>query len=223
MECKLVEELISQYIEGDVPQETHDQISIHLEQCGDCRDLKEKIEEMLYSLPDLEEEVPFFLKNRLLYIPESQQTDAFTEKRFVFMKWVAAAIGTFVLFLNLFYFTNFYPPANRLLHTVVAKVKTFTVESGAYIERVKESKAFSLFSIFKSKTDDNDKQNGDSDHDDKRDREKHAEDHLKNLPEKTGKDPGIQEKKSGEEKSGEEKEKEIRNKNTNLNNGGQND
>ncbi len=214
MDCKLVEDLISEYIEGDVPQETQDQLSIHLEQCSDCRQLKEKVEEMLYAFPDLDEEVPFFLKNRLLYIPESQENQVVTERRFFFMKWVAAGIGTFVLFLNLFYFTNFYPPANRLLHSVVAEVKTFTVSTGAYLERIKESKAFSIFSIFKRKAGD-DEPKDDNYNDDHRKRRRPVE---KQLTETPGENPTPQDKKNGDKMK-----KELKNKKPNMQDGGQND
>jgi hypothetical protein len=155
MDCKQVEDLISMYIESEVTEETHREISTHLELCSSCRRLKEKVEDLLYVFPELEEEVPFFLKNRLYYIPESQEVEEIPEGRYYYMKWVAAAVGTFVLFLNLFYFTNIYPPANRLLHTLVSKVETFAVETGAFFERVKESKGLSIFSLFKSDSEDN--------------------------------------------------------------------
>ena len=103
MNCKRVEELLSMYIENELPGELHREISLHLEHCGQCRVLKEKIEELIYVFPDLEEEVPFFLKNRLYYIPESQAViEERRESEFFYLKWLAAAIGTFVLFLNLF-------------------------------------------------------------------------------------------------------------------------
>lgn len=165
MDCLQVEELMSLYLEHEVSDDVYKEITAHIEQCRACRELKEQIEDMIDVFPDLEEEVPFFLKNRLHYIPESQQVIEMPETRFYYMKWVAAAIGTFVLFLNLFYFTNIYPPANRFLHTTVSKLETLTVETGAFFERLKESKEFFLFSLFKgSSEDDNDEnsQNGDS-------------------------------------------------------------
>ena len=154
MNCKRVEELLSMYIENELPGELHREISLHLGHCDQCRVLKEKIEELIYVFPDLEEEVPFFLKNRLYYIPESQAvTEARRESKFFYLKWLAAAIGTFVLFLNLFYFTNIYPPAKRVLHSVVARIKTFTVETEAFIEEVRASDGTSLFSVFKKDPD----------------------------------------------------------------------
>jgi predicted anti-sigma-YlaC factor YlaD len=73
MNCKRVEDLLSMYIENELPGELHREISLHLEHCDQCRVLREKIEELIYVFPELEEEVPFFLKNRLYYIPESQE------------------------------------------------------------------------------------------------------------------------------------------------------
>lgn len=138
MECKKVEDLLSGYIENDIPAEVGDEIALHLEHCEDCRLLKEKMEELIHLCPALEEEVPFFVKNRLLYIPESQDEEEQIKNQY--LKWVAAVIGTIVLFLNLFYFTNIYPPANRALHTVVSQIEIIVVETGAFFERVKESK-----------------------------------------------------------------------------------
>jgi hypothetical protein len=154
MNCKQVEDLLSMYIENELPEKLHREISLHLEHCDQCGVLKEKIEELIYVFPELEEEVPFFLKNRLYYIPESQEVmEERRESKFFYLKWLAAAIGTFVLFLNLFYFTNIYPPAKRMLHSVVAQIKTFTVETGAFIEEVRASDGAALFSMFKKDLD----------------------------------------------------------------------
>lgn len=149
MDCQKIEELISLYIENELSEELHDEVSAHLEQCEECMLLKEKIVEMLYIFPDLEEDVPFYVKNRIYYIPESQHIEIMPENRFGFLKWLAAAIGTFVLALNLFYFTNIYPPANRLLHSSVVDVKSIAVDAGAFIQKVAESKGMYLLSIFK--------------------------------------------------------------------------
>ena len=156
MNCHRVEDLLSMYVENELPQALHQEISLHLEQCSQCQQLKNKMEELLYAFPELQEEVPFFLKNRLYYIPESQQIlEERRESKFFYLKWLAAAIGTFVLFLNLFYFTNIYPPAKRVLHSAVAQLKTFTVETGAFIEEVRASDGVALFSVFKKDPDAN--------------------------------------------------------------------
>jgi hypothetical protein len=154
MKCQRVEDLLSMYIEHDLPGELYREVTLHLEHCDQCRALKEKLEELIYVLPELEEDVPFFLENRLYYIPESQEViEERRESKYFYLKWLAASIGTFVLFLNLFYFTNIYPPAKRMLHSMVAGVKTFTVETGAFIDEVRESDGTSLFSVFKKNPD----------------------------------------------------------------------
>jgi predicted anti-sigma-YlaC factor YlaD len=167
MECKKVEELISEYIENELPREVHKEISLHLEICEQCRQLKEKVEELIYAFPGLEEEVPFFLKNRLYYIPESQDNIIEIESKRYYLKWVAAVIGTFVLCLNLFYFTNIYPPVNRILHEVVSGLETFAVKTGAAYERVKESKILSFLISRES--------NGEEDTDIDKDKEKNKQ------------------------------------------------
>ena len=140
MECKHVEDLISEYIENELPKEVHEKITLHLGKCTPCKHLKEKVEDLIYAFPDLEEDVPFFLRNRLYYLPELQENILDIEHRWHYLKWIAASIGACILFLNLFYFTNIYPPANRTLHSLVSEIKTFAVKSEAIYERIKESK-----------------------------------------------------------------------------------
>ena len=149
MECKAVEDLMSQYVENDVNAETKKIISRHIKQCSACKQLKEKIEELMYALPELEEEVPFFLKNRLLYLPESQSAQ---RNQAPIFKWVAAMIGTMVLFLNLFYFTNLYPPANKVLHTLVANIERIAVQTEAFFDRFKEADQHPSFADQKNVT-----------------------------------------------------------------------
>lgn len=148
MNCHEIEDLISDYIEDELPETEALKIKAHLEECQSCLKLKEKIEEMMYSFPELEEEVPFFLRNRLYYIPESQEIEDLKHTRFGYMKYVAAVVGTFVLLLNLFYFTNIYPAANRALHGLVARIKTITVDTGAFFEKVKDSRGLVLAATF---------------------------------------------------------------------------
>lgn len=144
MECKNVEKNISLYLENDLPQEQFGEITSHLKSCPACSELKERMEKLINMIPELEEEVPFFLKNRLYYIPES--IDAKPEKYFYF-KWVAAVLGVFVLFLNIFYFTNILPPANRALHAIVAGVERLAVETEAFFEKMRESKDMYAISL----------------------------------------------------------------------------
>lgn len=144
MDCKRAQDLISGYIENELSRELKREVSLHLEQCPNCRRLKEKVESLMSLSPELEEEVPFFLKNRLYNIPETAEERS---GRLVYLKWLAAMVGTIVLFLNLFYFTNIFPPANRALHLMVSHIETFAVETSAFIERIKGSKG-NIFSSF---------------------------------------------------------------------------
>ncbi|MCK5057361.1 MAG: zf-HC2 domain-containing protein [Candidatus Aminicenantes bacterium] len=159
MNCKKVEDLLSAYIENDLPAAVRSEVSLHLEQCDNCTRLKEKMEELIYSFPDLEEEVPFFLKNRLLYIHESREDE---QSKYYYLKYVAAVIGTAILFLNLFYFTNIYPPANRALHSVVSQIGTIVVETEAFFERLKESKNLLFYSLIKKESAENSRINKDN-------------------------------------------------------------
>ena len=149
--CKEIESLLSAYLENELSQEESVNISHHLASCPHCLSLKEKMEEILLKLSDLQEEVPFFLKNRLFNIPEISEKKKFA-KIIYFPKWLAAAVGTIILFLNLFYFTNIFPSVNREMHSVVGSIETFVVQTGGWFEKIKESKNLLLFTFFNKKT-----------------------------------------------------------------------
>ncbi|MCP4218873.1 MAG: zf-HC2 domain-containing protein [bacterium] len=146
MDCKQVEDLLSEYIENELSPEVYKEVTVHMERCLSCSVIKRQMEEMLYSFSDLEEEVPFFLRNRLFCVPESQENIVRIEEPQGYLKWVAAIIGIFALFLNVFYHSNIFPPANRMLHTVVSEIKVLAVQGEAFYEKVKESKSVLFFS-----------------------------------------------------------------------------
>lgn len=148
--CKEIESLLSAYLENDLSPAESENIAKHLASCSHCLVLKEKMEEILLKLSDLQEEVPFFLKNRLFNIPEISEKKKVT-KIIYLPKWLAAAVGTIILFLNLFYFTNIFPPVHRELHSVVGSIETFVVQTGGWFEKIKESKDLFLFTFFNKK------------------------------------------------------------------------
>lgn len=148
--CREIEPLLSAYLENDLPAELTADVTRHLASCPDCRALKERMQELILSLADLQEEVPFFLKNRLFNIPEASEKKK-PVRTIVFPKWLAAAAGTIILFLNLSYFTNIFPPLNRTMHSVVGSIETFVVQTGGWFERIKESKDLLALTFFGKK------------------------------------------------------------------------
>ena len=149
MDCKIVENLLSAYLENDLDQEQLARVEIHLHGCPSCTLLKSRMGELVSRLSDLEEEIPFFLKNRLYNIPEHIEIKR--SRRILFPKWAAAVMGSVILFMNLFYFTNLFPPANREIHSLVANVEKAIVRTGGWIEKIKESKDFLIFTFFNKK------------------------------------------------------------------------
>jgi predicted anti-sigma-YlaC factor YlaD len=152
--CKEIESLLSAYLENELPAEVTADITRHLAACPRCLELKEKVEALMLSLSDLQEEVPFFLKNRLFNIPEISEKKKLARTVF-FPKWLAAAAGTIILFLNLSYFTNIFPPLNRTMHSLVGSIETFVVQTGGWFEQIKESKDLLLFTFFNKKSSEN--------------------------------------------------------------------
>jgi len=151
IQCKETESLLSSYLENELSPDDTERVARHLAVCPHCLALKEKLEEILLKLADLQEEVPFFLKNRLFNIPEISEKKK-SASIIYFPKWLAAAVGTVILFLNLFYFTNMFPLANREMHSLVGSIETFVVQTGGWFEKIKESKDLLLFTFFNKKT-----------------------------------------------------------------------
>jgi predicted anti-sigma-YlaC factor YlaD len=154
--CKEIESLLSAYLENELSAADAGRVAGHLAECPDCRAVKEKLEELLLKMSELQEEVPFFLKNRLYNIPEFSASRE--PGKIVYLpKWLAAAAGTIILFLNLFYFTNIFPMANRQMHMLVGTVESFVVKTGGWIEKIKESKDLLVFTFFNKKEENKDK------------------------------------------------------------------
>lgn len=149
--CREIESLLSAYLENELSKEETENVAEHLKNCPECLNKKEIIEELIYKLSDLQEEVPFFLKNRLYNIPEIDEKKK-PVNLFYFPKWLAAAVGTVILFLNLFYFTNIFPPANREMHSFVYSVEKLVVRTGGWFEKIKESKELLFFTFFNKKS-----------------------------------------------------------------------
>ena len=68
--CREIESLLSAYLENELSKEEAEEVASIWANCPECLAKKEKIEELIFKLSDLQEEVPFFLKNRLYNIPE---------------------------------------------------------------------------------------------------------------------------------------------------------
>jgi hypothetical protein len=149
--CKEIESLLSAYLENELPEGEMELLADHLNSCSNCLLLKEKLQQILFKLTDLQEDVPFFLKNRLFNIPEIVEKSK-TRQVFFFPKWLAATVGTTILFLNLFYFTNIFPPVNRKMHSVVSSIEKFVVQTGGWLEKIKESKELLFFTFFNKKS-----------------------------------------------------------------------
>ena len=144
MNCNNFEELLSAYQDNILSPDQKKEFTDHMKECTGCSRIAEDVDHMKAILPELNRDVPFFLKNRLYLIGESDEEKT-PVRNFAYIKWVAAVVGTAVLFLNLFYFTNIFPAANKTLHTAVAGVENFVVEAEAFIGRIKESNNLFIF------------------------------------------------------------------------------
>ena len=157
MKCHDIENHISAFLENELSAELRHEVAAHLGQCQSCSRLHESLENLIFELHDLEEEMPFHLRNRLYNIPTRLQVEPPRISQWlrqwitISPKWVAAAVGTIILCLNLFYFTTVLPPVNRSLHLLTANVEKWAGQAGGFIEKVKESKDFLVFTFFSKK------------------------------------------------------------------------
>jgi len=143
------EELLSAYQDNALSPDRKKQFASHMAECPDCAAITDSLSHIKAVLPELNSDIPFFLKNRLYMIGESEAETA-PVRSFAAIRWIAASVGTLLLFLNLFYFTNIFPAANKTLHTAVAGIENFVVEAEAFIGRIKESN--NVFMLKKSET-----------------------------------------------------------------------
>jgi len=144
MDCNKFGELLSDYQDNALSPGEKKEFTSHIEKCPQCNEIIAGVDHIQSILPELNRDVPFFLKNRLYLIGETEEEKA-VPRNYGYVRWVAAAVGTLVLFLNLFYFTNIFPAANKTLHTAVAGIEKFVVETEAFIGRIKESNNFFIF------------------------------------------------------------------------------
>jgi hypothetical protein len=150
MRCQEVEELLSAYLEGELPAGTDTDIERHLQECSACYQTKENLDLLLSKLPDLQVEVPFFLKNRLYNIAEVPVPVPAVWSFGWLPRWVVTAAAAVVLLCGLFYFSNFYPAANRQMHALVTGVDRVIARTGGWMEKIQESKDLLFYTLFSS-------------------------------------------------------------------------
>lgn len=139
MNCELFEELLSSYLEGELPAKQNSNMQAHLKQCKNCLLLYKNTAAIIKNLPKLKKDIPLPLKNRLKMIPQSKTVETLKSNQ---LKWIAAIISTFALLLNLFYFTNINPAVNKILHEIVFSIEKITVKAAGLIEDIKDSGIF---------------------------------------------------------------------------------
>ncbi len=128
MLCEDIELLLPAFLDKELEKEEELMVQKHLKNCNNCLTIKDSLYDLKYLSKEVAEEVPFFLKNRLLNIPENMNAQIEEENRKIkrnrfFMKIMAATIGFVALLLNIFYFTNLVPSANFFVHKSVARVQ----------------------------------------------------------------------------------------------------
>lgn len=150
MDCNRVEELLSRYIENDLNTKTQNEMTAHFKHCTTCNNLLKDIKILVSETSELNEEIPFYIKNRLLYIPESIKLDKDNDDQFKYFKLIAAMLGGIILMLNIFYKTNVFPQAHYFLHKTVAKIERFAVETKSFIFQKENTDQSHILSLLDS-------------------------------------------------------------------------
>ena len=132
--CLRFEEHLSDWIEGQLDPQTTAFMEEHARKCPACATLREMMDQTLSLGPTLQEEVPFYLKNRLYIIPENQYAEAAEDTPSRMLRLAAAMVGISVLLLHLFYFTNLVPAGNRVVHRFFSGLGNVVVTVSALLE-----------------------------------------------------------------------------------------
>jgi len=132
--CLRFEEHLSDWIEGQLDPQTTLFMEQHAKACVSCANLRDMMDQTIYLAPSLQEDVPFFLKNRLYNIPENQHADAAEDTPSKMLRLAAAMVGISVLLLHLFYFTNLVPAGNRIVHRLFSGLGNMVVNVSALLE-----------------------------------------------------------------------------------------
>jgi predicted anti-sigma-YlaC factor YlaD len=152
MRCDEARDLFLEYWEQLLSEELRKELRQHLQECRECALLFEQYGQVVTDLGELSSEPPFWVKFRLNNI--YQEKKEFRRKRsggslkFLMNKWVVAAVASVLILLNLFYFTNIFPPANRGMRTLVAGAEALWIKAEGFVERVKDSGNFIWLTIF---------------------------------------------------------------------------
>ena len=146
LNCEKTEEMMSDYIENSLSADKELDVTDHLSQCSKCSDTYNSLKNILLLLPDLQTEIPVHLENRLKLIqnipPQKKPGNVMQ------LKWLTAIACSFVLLLNMFYFTNFSPRMNKLLHNLVFKIQKITVSTQSVYGNIKRNAVFSKSPYF---------------------------------------------------------------------------
>ncbi len=104
MDCRVVQELISPYIDGELDRERARQLEAHVESCSECRQRLEEMKAVVQMVGALEEkELPDDFADRLQTRLEAEQVTGMIHRKRVgfssWMKWVGMAAAAAVIVL----------------------------------------------------------------------------------------------------------------------------
>jgi hypothetical protein len=141
-QCKQINYLLSDYLEGTLTARKKREIDSHLKVCPRCRQLVQSTQRVQDILPGLSRRPPDHLIRRLMLIPRNTEISGVYQPGIYRIKWIAAVFVTFLLLFNLLYFTNFNPRMNSFLHHLVFSIQKLKVKTESIYSTFKRKKTF---------------------------------------------------------------------------------
>jgi len=152
MKCEEARELFIELIDNSLPPFMRKDLENHLTACAQCQQLFENYQQLLSELGELKSEPPFWVKIKLnnifLQLPEEKPQRKKNVFQILMNKWVVAVAAMLIVLMNLFYFTNIFPPANRGMRTLLASAEALICKAEGFFEQVKDSGNFIWLTIF---------------------------------------------------------------------------
>jgi anti-sigma factor RsiW len=154
MECKAIEDLLSPYLEGELPLEERQAIEDHLRSCPNCAELISYMKEARMSLNTLPElEVSEDLLERLYDLPQKKKRFSLVFD-FLLRPSLQPVMAAATVLLVVVSFYMFHPNRSaidraleRQLHIGYSKVEKLYAEAGSITQSLNEYKDNLLVSI----------------------------------------------------------------------------
>lgn len=156
MECKLIEKLLSPYLDNELDPTERQQVEAHLNQCPSCAQLYTALQETIDALNEMPElEISDDLQKRLYKI-EQKKSKARIKSRLEFLlrpafQPVMAAIAAVMVLLSVYTFhpnrSQINKAVERQIHIGYSKISRLVSRAESFTDSLKGQKETILISL----------------------------------------------------------------------------